>query len=363
MDISDPGPVAEIDLAALSDNARHLASLAPAATFAPVVKANAYGLGDQAVVEALSTRMGARTYFTAYANEAAPLAEAFPQHTFYILNGFLPAENRHYDAGDLRPVLNTAAQAKAWQRTHDGKKPAGLAIDIGMNRLGFRLEDAVALAQTATISAQSIRLVVMHLSHGSTPGAPENAAALTRYGEAREALTPLYPQAAFSLSASAALFLEDGAEEALIRPGIALYGGAPDGDPGHALKPVVTLTAPLIAIRTVEPGETVGYNGRWRATDRTQIGILGIGYADGYPRSLTNRGHVMLGDKECPVLGAISMDLTAIDLTNAHDAQEGDRAELFGPKRLIDAVAADAGTIAYELLTSMGPRVQRIYRG
>jgi alanine racemase len=351
-----------VDLGALIDNLRSVGARVPGAEVAPVVKADAYGLGAGPVVRSLATHGGVGTFFTATVAEALAVREAAGREEtiVYTLNGYQRSADRHYDSR-IRPVVNTPEDAADYGPSG---RPFGLAIDIGMNRLGLASDEAARLADQADFGPRQAEVVVMHLSHGSEPAAPENAAQFAAFETIRRELQPLFPNARFSLSASAGAFLDLRAEETLIRPGVALYGGAADGVADHALRTVATFEAPVLQLRDIPAGSAVGYNGRWRSRDGAHIAILGAGYADGYRRSLGNKGVVWLGGAECPVVGAISMDLIAVDISHAPDAIAcGDRAELFGDRIRIDRLAGLAGTIAYELLVGVGPRVARDYVG
>ena len=354
-------PALTVNLAAIGRNLDHLRQQAGGADIAPVVKANAYGLGDHRVAEHLVTHHGVRTLFVATVEEAVGIALLLPHAPpLYVLNGYTASQQGVFGRHDIRPVLNSTAQATAW--TKDGGGPCAIALDVGMNRLGLGIEETLCLLNQGILGKDDVNLVVMHLSHASAPAASENKAQVEKFDTIEQALRPLLPNARFSLSASGGMMMPHDAKETLVRPGIALWGGAPDGVPGHGLETVATLTAPVVMTRQVTAGETVSYNGRWQAERPSTIAVLSIGYADGYHRALSNKGEVFLGGTRCPIVGAVTMDLTMVDVTDApKPVAEGDHAEIFGPHINIDCLADEAGTIAYELLTSVGQRVKRVY--
>ena len=303
-----------------------------------------------------------RTVFVATFAEATSLmltsGRSGQQLSVYALNGYLGEPRR--SEWEAVPVLCSTDQAKAWVESGGGR--CGLALDIGMNRLGLDITSALKLPKTAGLDPSTVDLVTMHLSHTGHMDAPENMEQAKKFGNWRTGLGDVYPKARFSLSNSGGLMMKLPVSQRVVRPGYALYGGAPDGNPDHALETVVTFTAPVLMTREVEPGETAGYNGTWTATRPSRLAILAAGYADGYHRALSNKGVVSLGGAECPVAGIVSMDLLTVDITDAPEPVSlGDRAELFGDRIKIDRLASLAGTIGYELLTSIGNRVERVY--
>lgn len=357
-------PALTVDLQALSRNLEVIRSRAGEADVAPVIKADAYGLGAAEVARHLAEHAGVTAFFVAYAHQAERVRHAvnkpgIGQVDIYVLNGFNEADSHRHDLLALRPVLNTKDEAAAWTR-HGG--PCALGVDIGMNRLGLSPWDLPSLCRDTGLNKHDVALVVMHLSHASTPEAEENASQIAMFEAVAEANKAAFPNARFSLSASGGLALSARPGETLVRPGISLYGGSPTGKPEDALEPVASLTAPVLLMRDVEPGETVGYSGRWTADRHSKLSVLALGYADGYFRSLSGKGRVFLGGTECPVVGAVSMDLLIVDVTDAGPVAVGDRAEAFGKRIPIDRLAAEAGTISYEILTAVGDWVERVYK-
>ncbi|MEM9422258.1 MAG: alanine racemase [Pseudomonadota bacterium] len=358
-------PQLHVDLAAIGRNLETIRVNARGAEVAPVVKANAYGLGACQITNYLSKNHGVRSVFVATAQEATAL-ERKQTHplTIYTLSGF---NGDHTNARTVRdaspfiqPVIGSPSEAKAWTTAGGGQ--CAIAIDIGMNRTGLSLKSALSLCNEGGLNAADVGLVVMHLSHSGTPADPANQHQVLRFEEVRDALACALPHAKFSLSASGGIDLQHEAQEALVRPGIALWGGAADGIPGHGYETVATLSAPVVMTRHVPVGETISYQGLWRARRPSKIAVLGIGYADGYLRSLSNKGEVLIGGARCPVVGAVTMDLTMVDITDCPTRVEaGEIGEIFGRQINIDWLAGQANTIAYELLTAVGPRVERLY--
>lgn len=351
-------PTVDIDLDAVCANYRTVKEAAPGAGIAAVVKCNAYGLGLAPVAQALAARAKCRKFFVAYPWEGAQLREklaAFaPNAAIYVFNG--PSEDSLADfaAFNLSPVLNSREQARLWAKARPGAA-AALHIDTGMNRLGAPLDE---LDDIAAMRGLKITLVMSHLACGFAPGHEMNR----RQHRAFEKVSAVFPSARRSLAASAGAFMGGGFHYDVVRAGVALYGVGPFDRPDPRLRPVVTLRAPVIQIRAAEPGESAGY-GATHAIDRpARLATVALGYGDGLPRVLGNKGTAWLAGARCPIVGRVSMDLTILDVTNAPQAVEiGQKAEFYGARAPIEDAAAAAGTIGYELLTGLGDRLLRRY--
>ena len=333
-----------VDLDAAAANWRFFDRLSPNAETAAVVKADAYGLGAHALAPAFA-RAGARTFFVAAAAEAAALRAILgPGPAIYLLGGFHAADAALLSSCEVRPVLNSAAEAASWLTA--GRPGGGCAVhlDTGMNRLGASASDDPALAAMALSPA----LVMSHLACGGDPASNMNAAQRAAFIERAGA----FPGAARSLAASGGALLGPDFAFDLIRPGNGLYGGSPLDHGAPPLAPVVRITAPVLQVRAIAAGEAVGYGATFKAPQAMQIATLGAGYADGLLRSLSGRGYAVLGGERRPFVGRVSMDLITVDATGL-DVRAGDEAVLVGPGLSIDDVAAAAGTLAYELLTSL----------
>jgi alanine racemase len=355
---SHHGALLTIDLGALQHNYRLLAARAGAAETAAVVKADAYGIGIEAAVPAL-LKAGCTTFFVAHLSEAARVRTIAPDAVVYVLNGLPPGSARRYGALDLRPVLGSAEEIAEWRTAGGG--PCALHFDTGMNRLGFRPEEAEGL----DLSGVRVMLLMSHFVSSELPADMFNTLQYETFHEIRKAL----PGIPASLSNSAGFFHEH--REAFgtfeqFRAGYALYGGNPTPHLENPMRAVVKLEAPIIQLREVPRGETVGYNGRWTAKRDSIIAVVSVGYADGYPRNGANTdekkgGSARLGGVLCPFAGNVSMDLIAIDVTFApsHLLRRGEMIALIDEVLTVDVVGPPAGTIGYEILTSLGPRYQR----
>ena len=336
--------VLSVDLSALARNFHTLEALT-GAPVNPVVKADGYGLGAVACATRLMAE-GARTFFVARATEGVALRTALGDApVIYVLDGCVGDGAAALKAADLRPVLNHPSQMAAWRAAGGGV--CGLQIDTGMNRLGFRPEDAPE-------AFDDLALVMSHLACADEPAEPMNG----RQRDAFAIAAQRYPGVVRSFANSGGCFL--GADYAFdaVRPGICLYGGGPEGRPDARISPVATLSAEVLQVRDVPAGETVGYSRGFTAATTRRIATCGAGYADGLLRTYSPVGQVWVAGELRPMLGRVSMDVHAVDITGL-DVTAGDRVELFGANRLIDDTAAAAGTIAYELITSITPRVPR----
>jgi len=345
-------PRATVHLANIVQNWRTMAGLQPRARTAAVVKANAYGLGAERVVPALA-KAGCDTFFVAYAEEGAVLRKALgPGPAIFILNGPTRADMALYKASDLTAVLSSPAHVALW--TGNGL-PCALHFDTGMNRLGL----APALAETDGEALRALNpvLVMSHLACADTPDHALNAAQLAAFG----AVAHAFPGVPASLAASSGCYLGRDYGFDLIRPGIALYGGSTPPARVHLL-PAVTLEAEILSVFNVKAGDTVGYGAAFKAPSDMTLATVGLGYADGVLRSASNCFVGWLDGVPCPVTGRVSMDLITIDVSKAQQAAKaGARVEFLGLHAKLEDQAARANTIGYELLTGLGPRVERIY--
>lgn len=372
-------PVVEIDRAALIANWRMLDSRNSGAKTGAAVKANGYGLGAVEVATALF-EAGCRDFFVAWAEEGAALrgtldrlqadaSNASADPRIFVLQGLEPVTVPLYLARNLIPVLSTRDDIAVWQaglRATTRKAPAAVQFETGMNRLGLTSKDARLAAGLAASGELELCLVMSHLASADEPTS-QSAEQLERF----RALAGLFPSVPRSLVNSAGVFLGPDYAFDLTRPGIALYGGEAGPGSSEAIRAVARLTASVLQVRIAKAGEAVGYGAAARLDRDTRIATVGIGYADGYHRAASGAGvgmrqlrpgaEAILAGRRVPVLGRVSMDLTLLDVTALPEdaVRPGARAEFFGPDMPIDAVATAAGTIAYELLTALGPRVYR----
>ena len=354
-----------IDLGALVANWRTLADLAAPADCAAVVKADAYGIGITHAAPALWAA-GARVFFVAMFEEGRRLRALLPEATIYVLGGLLPGLGPDFAAHDLRPVLGSLPEIGEWaafcaeRGTH---LPAALHVDTGMNRLGVSVEAALALAADERGPGFGLCLVMTHLACADTPDHPLTALQKARFAQVAAA----FPGVPASLANSAGTFTDASFHSDLVRPGIAMYGGTPVAG-GSPLRPVVRLEVPIIQVREAAAGETVGYGAAQCLTRPSRIAILSLGYADGFLRAFgasngSPGAQAVVRGRRCPLVGRISMDLTAVDVTDVPDAGRGDMAVLLGDGIGVDDLAVHGGTIGYEVLTSLGRRYQRVYVG
>ncbi|MDZ7628510.1 MAG: alanine racemase [Parvularculaceae bacterium] len=341
-------PRLDIDLAAIVANFTRLASAAPAAEPAAVVKCDAYGLGAAAVARTLAAKSSCRTFFVAYSEEGAALRAAMgPAPDIFVFNGPFADTIATYRDHRLTPVLNSIEQGKLWASSAPGIA-AALHIDTGMNRLGLAISDA---AEARTISDLSIGLVMSHLACASDATNAMNERQRRDFDEA----AALFPSAKRSLSSSGGALFGARYGYDVLRLGVGLYGVNPHDAPVSGIASVATLTAPVIQCREIAGGESVGYGATFTSKRRTRLATVALGYGDGLPRSGSNSARAFVGGAICPVAGRISMDLIVLDVSDAPlPVGAGDRAEFFGLNLSIDDQAARCGTLGYELLTGVG---------
>lgn len=339
-----------VDLDALAANYRACCQAAAPADLAGVVKANGYGLGAEPVARAL-WRAGCRSFFVATAEEGAGLRGVLPQARVLVFEGAHAGNVQTLREAGLVPVLNHPGQADVWRRAGGGE--AAVHVDTGMHRLGFP-DDVVPDA----LAGVEVALLVTHLACADEPDHPMNRAQLARLA----ALRRRFPGVPVSLGNTAAVLQGALLAGDLGRPGIGLYGGNPYVSGENPFRPVATLEGRVLQLRAVAGGDAVGYGATFVASADMTVAVVGVGYADGVPRLLSNRGMAGVAGRRRPIVGRVSMDLTAVDVSGCPVA-EGDWIELFGATVGVDEVAAWAGTIAYEVLTGIGQRPLRVYRG
>jgi len=346
-------PELHVDLDALVQNYHSFAKYSGDAQTGAAVKANAYGLGVAAVAPTLHDA-GCNSFFVAHLGEGVQLRQLIGINPeIYILHGPDPNNTDEFLHYDLRPVLNTKQQISLWKQ--NGKsKPAALHVDTGMNRLG------IPFRQAASIKANDLNLslVMSHLSCASAPEHPLNTEQLNRFTE----VCRLFPSTPASLSNSAGVLLGPQFHFDLTRPGIGLYGANPldYGQKLTKLAPVTTLLAPVLQVNSVATGQSIGYGATFCAPRAMKIATIGYGYADGILRAASPGANGWIAGQAVPLLGRISMDLMAVDISAIEDpVKSGDKVTFFGTD--LDAFANNCNTIAYEILTGIGPRVKRIY--
>ena len=360
---SGSGATLTIDLDAVAANYRLLAERAAGAECAAVVKADAYGLGMARVAPALAAA-GCRGFFVAHADEGAALRALLPEVDIYVLNGARPGDGPVFAEHRLMPALNDLGHIEDWARIgrEQGPLPAALQVDTGMSRLGLPPDEIERLAaEPERLADIPIRLVMSHLACAEEPGHAMNAAQRDEFLALRARLPP----APASLANSSGIFLGPDYHFDLVRPGAALYGVNPCPGEANSMAPTVRLEARILQVRDVDRPKSVGYGAAHRVTSPARIATIAIGYADGYLRSLSDRGHCHVGGVKVPVVGRVSMDLVTLDVSavTPDRARPGTRVDLLSDRHTVDDLAAEAGTIGYEILTSLGRHHHRRYTG
>ena len=367
------GGILTIDLDAVASNYRLLREKVRPAECAAVVKADAYGLGAAHVVPSLAAA-GCRVFFVATLDEAIAvrriLAERSPsgaEHTqshIYVLDGPIPGEEDSFKSHRLNPVLNSLGEIDLWTRF--GRRlgepqPATVHADTGMSRLGLPPDELSILAgDPARLDGCRVMHFMSHLACADEPSHPLNREQLNAFAGARARL----PTAQGSLANSSGIFLGAEYHADMVRPGVALYGVGPIPGEPNPMAQVVRLQGKILQVREIDTPQSVGYGATHHAEKRERIATVAVGYADGYFRALSNRGSAFIGDSRVPLVGRVSMDLITFDVTAVSDemARPGKMIDLIGPHNPVDSLAAEAGTIGYEILTNLGDRYHRIYR-
>src|SRR6476620_10197112 len=360
--------VLTVDLDAIIANWRKLEKTAVPAECAGVVKADAYGCGAEQVARALAGA-GCKTFFVATLDEARVVRASVPAAAIYVLDGFFQNTGDAYAQIDCKPVIGDLNELAEWDvfcRRSGWSGGAAIHIDTGMNRLGLTLTEAQGIVPRINAGDHGITLVMSHLACAESLNHPLNAKQVATFRE----IASLYAGVPASLSNSSGIYLGAQYQFDMVRPGAALYGVNPTPEADNPMQPVVELKARIVQIRNVERGETVGYGGTWTARRSTRIAIVSAGYADGYFRAAsandgTRGAEVVVAGKRCPIAGRISMDLMAVDITDLppNAARRGHMATLIGEGITVDELGYHCGTIGYEVLTSLGRRYARLYKG
>jgi alanine racemase len=357
------GAVLEIDLAAIVANWRRLAAeLKPGTECAAVVKADAYGLGMARVAPRLAAA-GCTLFFVATIDEGLALRRLLPSVEIAVFDGLLPGTTREFRDAHLIPVLNDLDQIALWRKDEATRAlPAMIHIDTGMSRLGLSPQELRRLTeQPDLLEGLRLRAIISHLACADEAAHAMNAQQLTLF---RLTLADL-PRASASLAASAGIFLGSDYHFDMVRPGAALYGVNPTPPHSNRMAQVIRLKGRIVQVRDVDSGITVGYGAAHRMERAGRIATVAVGYADGWLRSASHRGTAGIAGARVPIIGRISMDLMTLDVTGIDPAlaRPGAFVDLIDETHGVDEIAATAGTIGYEILTSLGARYHRIYRG
>jgi len=368
--LAEAGGIITVDLEAIYANYRMLAGRVVPGECAAVVKADAYGCGLDQVTATLA-RAGCRTFFVANLSEARRVRALAREAVIYVLNGFSSAMGPGFVETYARPVISSSVELAEWDHfvaASGWTGGAALHVDTGMNRLGLTIEEAAAVASRIQLSNHGVTLLMSHLACADTPNHPLNDRQIRQFREIRS----LFRGISSSLANSAGIFLDSSTYCDVVRPGIALYGGSPVPGRPNPMKPVVTLQARVLQVRHVEKGATVGYGATWTAKRDGRVAVIAAGYADGVLRmtattdgAATAPREVIVAGKRCRMVGRISMDLTTVDVTDVpvSAVRRDMMATLIGEGLTVDEVAAQAGTVAYEVLTNLGRRFHRVWKG
>jgi alanine racemase len=362
------GGVLTIDLAAIAANWRDLKKRADPARCAAVIKADGYGLGIRPVAVKLA-EAGCETFFVATIDEARRVRAALPAVTIYVLNGLYPATASEFLTLRAQPVLGSWPEIEEWNSFSLESRelfPAAIHFDTGMNRHGLAMSDAVAFRDRIKTLRFKPTLVMSHLACADDPAHPMTARQIAAFRE----ISLSFPGVSASLANSAGVIAHKDSHFDLVRPGIAIYGGYAVKDGQNPMRPVVRLDLRILQVRQASSGEPVGYGAAQHLKRDSRIAICAAGYADGIFRVLGSSdehpgAEAIVAGKRCPLVGRVSMDIIAIDVTDVPeaDAKRGDFATLLGNGIGVDDIAAHAGTIGYETLVNLGRRYARDYRG
>jgi alanine racemase len=373
---------ADINLEAIRHNVRVVRKHAGSARVWAVLKADAYGHGAPAVGRTLERDRRVDGFCVALLEEGIELREAGIRAPILLMGGHFGNAHEEVVARGLIPVVHDLESIAAFARLAragivSGPVDVHLKIDTGMARLGVTMQALPALAaKLADYPEVRVRGLMTHLACAEDAADVETAEQVARFEEATALLRKHGVVAEVRHAASSAALLRGQAIFDAVRPGISLFGVSPrvggtSGEPmTRELKAVMRVRTEIVAVRTVETGAAVGYGGTWRAPGPSRIATLPMGYADGLSRHLGNRGHVLVRGKRAPIVGAVSMDMAMVDVTAVEGASPGDEAVVLGPQEgplgrdAISAseIAEHAGTIPWEVLTSISRRVPRFYR-
>jgi alanine racemase len=364
---AEAGGTLTVDLGAIETNWRALSRRSLPSECAAVIKADGYGCGIEPVAATLG-RAGCKTFFVADLFEARRLRAVAAEAVIYVLNGLMPGTASAFADIHARPVIGSLTELAEWDAFSSTKEwhgGAALHVDTGMNRLGISAGEAAAAASRIRSENHGITLLMSHLACSEIPDHPLNERQLKLFREVRI----LYRGIPSSIANSSGIFLGQAAHCDMVRPGAALFGVNPTPGRNNPMRAAVELRGRIVQVRNVPRGETVGYDAGWTAKRAMRLAVIAVGYADGYLRAASTSdeksgAEAIIGGKRCPLVGRVSMDLLTVDVTDLPDgaARRGEVATLIGGEITVDDLAAAAGTIGYEVLTSLGRRYHRVYR-
>lgn len=346
---------AVIDLHALTNNYRLIQSLSPDAKVLAVLKANGYGHGLERIANALPD---ADAFGVARIDEALALRAAGIEKPIVLLEGFFAKEDiETLSANNLQTIVHNEQQLSAIVNANvDSPLKVWLKIDTGMHRLGINPEQLARFYQ-ALIQSKNVQqpiILMSHLGCADDKNNPKTSQQISLFNE----LTSALPSEK-SMANSAGVLQWPESHYQWIRPGLLMYGVSPltAGNNIKGIEPVMTLQSSLISVREIAAGESVGYSGTWTSEKNTRIGVVAIGYGDGYPRHAANGTPVLINGRRVPLIGRVSMDMISVDLGENSQDQVGDIATLWGKGLAVEEVANLATTIPYELLCNITRRV------
>ncbi|MFL2655466.1 MAG: alanine racemase [Alphaproteobacteria bacterium] len=363
-----------VDLEAIKHNYRHIQSLAPDTEIGVSIKSDAYGLGASVIAKTLAS-IGCKTFFVATIDEGVKLRSDLPNTEIVILNGPTANSEWLFVEHQLTPTLNSLSQIDTWKTLKKDNIPckaAYLHIDTGMSRLGLSINDVSQLCSNVNmLNELDIKVIMSHLSCADDEKSSTNKKQLVLFNTLVKQLTVITGPVRLSLANSAGCLLGSDYHLDMIRPGASIYGLKVTKSAQNPMRRVVHLLAQIIQIRNVDHPSTVGYGATHKIKQPTKIATLAMGYADGIPRAsgqVSNKDNrpfatAFINGKVAPIVGRISMDLITIDVTQIPEAKPGIYAELIGNNISIDDLADISGTIGYEILTRLGQRHHRIYKG
>ncbi len=327
------------------------------------VKADAYGLGAVKVVPRLY-KQGCREFYVAYADEAFAIEKVLPADaTIFVLHGVYGSGGDEFIDKGFIPVLNSIDDIEYWSekaKIHGKKLPVSIHIDTGMNRLGLSINDFSDIKES--LSSFDVKYVMSHLACSEDISHPKNVEQLEKF---RYAIDALGVKAPISFANSGGVFLGKDYHFNQVRPGAAIYGINPIEGKTNPMESVVSLKIPILQLRDVKKGETVGYGAKYLVESTTKLATISVGYADGFLRYLLDRGNLYFKGQKCPIVGRVSMDTIVVDVghLDALEPKVGDMVEVLGNNQTVDDLGKKSGTIGYEILTSLGNRYKRIYSG
>jgi len=352
---------AYIDLTALRNNVQIIKKLAPNSSILAMVKRNAYGHGSVQIAKAIQAQVNA--FGVACLNEALTLYNAGIDKPILLLKGFYTIDElKIIDKFSFETVIHTEEQLNILESINlNNKLNVWLKINTGMNRLGFNMYE-VDKTYNRLINNPFVFKPLRFMTHFSDADTPSSTKTDQQFESFQKIISNFSGETC--IANSAATLIHHQMQTDWIRPGISMYGISPFIEKpitNIGFKPIMTLKSRIIAIHELNAGETVGYNSTWKATDKTKVGIVNIGYGDGYPRHIQQDTPLLFNGQRCVVIGKVAMDMLTVDLSSQPNVKVGNEVTLWGPELPIHEIATKAGTIPYELVCQLTGRVNFQY--